>query len=161
MKTKYLLQLLIVVLLPMLVNAEFVFQFISDIIQGFFDLLCLLPLIRRFCNDCNPNPCLNGGECTDKISAFECSCTTGHTGDTCEECVAGFEKNDTTGACVDIDEVSELFLMASDAKHTHNEGGLADWPSRIFSHKQWLLLLPAVLNRGTLFRSRQLHQRRR
>ncbi|TKR93117.1 hypothetical protein L596_007633 [Steinernema carpocapsae] len=36
-------------------------------------------------DDCNPNPCLNGGTCTDKVNAFECSCVTGTTPPICED----------------------------------------------------------------------------
>jgi hypothetical protein len=34
-------------------------------------------------NDCAPNPCLNGGACTDGVNSFTCACTGGFTGTTC------------------------------------------------------------------------------
>ena len=34
-------------------------------------------------NECDPNPCKNGGSCTDLINGFNCTCP-GYTGDTCE-----------------------------------------------------------------------------
>lgn len=33
---------------------------------------------------CKPNPCLNGGTCTDVNGGFECSCSFGYKGETCE-----------------------------------------------------------------------------
>lgn len=44
-------------------------------------------------DECSPNPCLNGGECTDSFNNFTCDCShTGYTGRICDlnvnECVA-------------------------------------------------------------------------
>ena len=33
---------------------------------------------------CKPNPCLNGGSCTDVKGGFECSCPYGYKGETCD-----------------------------------------------------------------------------
>lgn len=35
-------------------------------------------------DDCKPNPCLNGGRCTDWINDFKCICKTGFAGKRCE-----------------------------------------------------------------------------
>ncbi|MCP3663023.1 MAG: calcium-binding EGF-like domain-containing protein [Gammaproteobacteria bacterium] len=35
-------------------------------------------------NDCLPNPCLNGGICTDGIDSHTCACAAGYTGTKCE-----------------------------------------------------------------------------
>lgn len=35
-------------------------------------------------NQCEPNPCLHGGNCTDKREAFKCSCVAPFYGKTCE-----------------------------------------------------------------------------
>ncbi|XP_003966671.3 protein Z, vitamin K-dependent plasma glycoprotein b [Takifugu rubripes] len=35
-------------------------------------------------NQCEPNPCLHGGNCTDKRGAFNCSCVAPYYGKTCE-----------------------------------------------------------------------------
>lgn len=34
-------------------------------------------------NECESNPCLNGGQCIDHISGFSCKCTAGYTGKRC------------------------------------------------------------------------------
>ena len=35
-------------------------------------------------NNCETNPCQNGGTCTDGINDYSCKCTTGWEGDNCE-----------------------------------------------------------------------------
>ncbi|XP_040887906.1 protein Z, vitamin K-dependent plasma glycoprotein b isoform X2 [Toxotes jaculatrix] len=35
-------------------------------------------------DQCVPNPCLHGGNCTDKVGGFQCSCTAPHFGPECE-----------------------------------------------------------------------------
>lgn len=35
-------------------------------------------------NQCEPNPCLHGGNCTDKVGGFHCSCPAPHHGPACE-----------------------------------------------------------------------------
>ena len=35
-------------------------------------------------NDCSPNPCVNGGNCTDGVASYTCSCANGYTGTDCE-----------------------------------------------------------------------------
>ncbi|XP_078667416.1 E-selectin-like [Branchiostoma floridae x Branchiostoma belcheri] len=41
-------------------------------------------------NDCSPNPCKNGGTCTDLVNGFQCECLSGYTGDTCQSDVTPF-----------------------------------------------------------------------
>eukprot|EP01051_Picozoa_sp_SAG22_P007766 SAG22_NODE_558_length_9115_cov_15.267524_4_plen_1578_part_01 len=43
-------------------------------------------------DDCSPNPCQNGGACTDGLGSYTCSCTAGHNGDNCE----------THGSCAEV-----------------------------------------------------------
>ena len=41
-------------------------------------------------NDCNPNPCQNGGNCRIEDGHFKCECPSGYSGETCEisnECI--------------------------------------------------------------------------
>jgi polyhydroxybutyrate depolymerase len=35
-------------------------------------------------DECNPNPCQNGGACTDGINEYTCECIEGYTGNSCE-----------------------------------------------------------------------------
>jgi hypothetical protein len=35
-------------------------------------------------NDCEPNPCLNSGTCTDGVDTYTCACVAGYTGPSCE-----------------------------------------------------------------------------
>ena len=35
-------------------------------------------------NECDPNPCQNGGTCIDGCSSYSCSCTSSYTGDQCQ-----------------------------------------------------------------------------
>ena len=34
-------------------------------------------------DECDPDPCLNGGQCVDGVNRHTCTCTSGYTGDTC------------------------------------------------------------------------------
>eukprot|EP00058_Branchiostoma_floridae_P006280 XP_002591768.1 hypothetical protein BRAFLDRAFT_83542 [Branchiostoma floridae] len=36
-------------------------------------------------DDCQSNPCKNGGTCVDGLNSYSCNCTNGFSGDTCEE----------------------------------------------------------------------------
>lgn len=36
-------------------------------------------------DDCLPNPCINGGECTNTMGSFTCQCESGLTGKFCEQ----------------------------------------------------------------------------
>ena len=35
-------------------------------------------------NECDSDPCKNGGTCTDLINGFECLCAVGYTGYNCD-----------------------------------------------------------------------------
>jgi hypothetical protein len=35
-------------------------------------------------NECNPSPCLNGGNCVDGVNDYTCKCPAGYTGKDCE-----------------------------------------------------------------------------
>ena len=43
---------------------------------------CLL-LISEI-DECESNPCVNGGSCVDGIGSYSCICPTGYEGDQCE-----------------------------------------------------------------------------
>lgn len=50
---------------------------------------CPSGFLGKYCeidsDDCNPNPCLNGGNCTDTGPHFMCHCLTGFIGQSCSE----------------------------------------------------------------------------
>ena len=35
-------------------------------------------------DDCSPNPCLNGGSCSDGVNSYTCSCVAGYSGNNCQ-----------------------------------------------------------------------------
>ena len=35
-------------------------------------------------DDCENDPCENGGSCTDGVNIYTCGCVAGYTGDNCE-----------------------------------------------------------------------------
>ena len=44
-------------------------------------------------NECSPNPCKNGGSCTDLVNGFSCSCVAGYNGDDCSNGMYHSEHN--------------------------------------------------------------------
>ena len=46
----------------------------------FYPYLFLLDI-----DDCSPNPCDNGGTCTDLVNDFKCKCKKGFSGKTCDK----------------------------------------------------------------------------
>ena len=60
----------------------------QDIPAGNFTCSCPLPLSGRLCefdviDNCDPNPCMNGGVCEDLINDYICQCSSGYTGRNC------------------------------------------------------------------------------
>ena len=53
--------------------------FKCDCPRGYFDARCLSDV-----NECESNPCLNGGSCEDGVSQFVCNCPAGYGGKRCE-----------------------------------------------------------------------------
>ena len=49
----------------------------------FYPIYCLWNSICIDINDCSPDPCENGGICSDGVNTFTCACNPGHTGPTC------------------------------------------------------------------------------
>ena len=54
-------------------------------------------------DECDPNPCQNGGICTDGINSFTCSCEDGYSGDTCDININECDSNpcQNGGICTD------------------------------------------------------------
>jgi len=72
--------------------------FSCDCLKGFMGAQC-----EHNINDCDPNPCFNGGTCNDLVGDFSCSCPPGTEGSRCErnldECYQGACFNG--GICID------------------------------------------------------------
>ncbi|XP_045906686.1 protein Z, vitamin K-dependent plasma glycoprotein b [Micropterus dolomieu] len=58
-------------------------------------------------DQCQPNPCLHGGNCTDKVGGFHCSCTAPHHGPLCELGAPHKPEGHVTSAPQIIREISE------------------------------------------------------
>ena len=43
-------------------------------------------------DDCSPNPCKNGGTCTDEVNDYRCDCVEGWYGKDCSEGNSLFDK---------------------------------------------------------------------
>ncbi|XP_030844921.1 fibropellin-1-like [Strongylocentrotus purpuratus] len=74
---------------------------LCDCVTGFTGTMCEINI-----NDCSPNPCTNGGSCTDGVDSFICACVAGFTGDMCETDVNECELSSSLcsdGRCVNVD----------------------------------------------------------
>ena len=79
-----------------------------------FQCSCLAGFSGTFCevniDDCESNPCNNGGNCVDGIASFTCECSSRFMGDTCDLVYDPCEPQpcENDGACVKLrDERSE------------------------------------------------------
>ena len=49
-----------------------------------YTIQCFFRTLGKTCdtniNDCSPDPCKNGGTCTDLVNDFSCACASGFTG---------------------------------------------------------------------------------
>lgn len=68
-------------------------------------------------DQCEPNPCLNGGNCTDKMGGFSCSCTTPHYGPVCELGGLGDEGQPSSAPQNNRPEISECPTEGPTACH--------------------------------------------
>jgi len=65
-------------LLPRTANAhsyfDSVISFFGASLYRIFSLLCFIPVLNLVCNECDPNPCVNG-QCTDGLfGGYTCTC---------------------------------------------------------------------------------------
>ncbi|XP_070188097.1 uncharacterized protein [Littorina saxatilis] len=90
---------------------------VCDCFPGFTGPLCDMEI-----NECESQPCLNGGTCTDKVNGFECACRANFTGDRCElpvKLCAGVSCG-IADSCVD-DAVTGLPLCVCRSGYTQGE----------------------------------------
>ena len=60
---------------------------------------CFLSLLLDI-DDCSPNPCRNGGTCTDEVNNYTCSCVAGYTGYNCTKGYYAMSKVTKVEVCV-------------------------------------------------------------
>lgn len=55
-------------------------------------------------NDCSSYPCENGGQCTDLIDGFSCTCELGYTGKKCQHLIDDCASRpcQNGGTCLDM-----------------------------------------------------------
>ncbi len=75
-------------------------------------------------DECLDNTCSGNGTCSDTGGIIECSCTTGYTGDRCNECATGFQDNDGNGECL-VNCISAN-LNCSDYSSCDDSNGVAE-----------------------------------
>ena len=50
----------------------------------FLRTLLVTKLLSSDINECDANPCHNGGTCNNTVGSFICACAIGYDGDTCQ-----------------------------------------------------------------------------
>nr|XP_061802654.1 vitamin K-dependent protein Z-like [Nerophis lumbriciformis] len=55
---------------------------------------------------CQPNPCLNGGNCSNMVNGFHCSCSSPYYGITCQMGELDLNSQEDEGSCFNMDCVS-------------------------------------------------------
>lgn len=68
-------------------------------------LYFLVFLFQTEINECDAEPCMHGGNCTDRVNDFQCTCPEGWTGKRCEmiydECTVN-NKCPSSAQCLNI-----------------------------------------------------------
>ena len=59
-----------------------IYLFIS-LIRNNFKFNVYIPAVILDVDDCADNPCQNGGNCTDGVNDYNCTCAAGYTGRNC------------------------------------------------------------------------------
>ena len=52
--------------------------------RHFYPIYCVWNSFCTDIDDCTPDPCQNGGTCTDGVNDYTCACVLGYTGNDCE-----------------------------------------------------------------------------
>ena len=106
-----------------------------------YNILHLLHFECIVIDDCDPNPCLNGGNCTDGFDSFTCDGEDGYSGDTCEVNIDNCDPNlcQNGGTCIDgvnlfncdcmegyIGDACEIYVDDCDPNPCLNGGNCTD-----------------------------------
>merc|ERR1711939_25517 len=62
-------------------------------------------------DECADEPCANGGTCTDRLSAFECACAQGWSGETCTENAENKKVDSTVGVASGISVAVVIIII--------------------------------------------------
>ncbi|XP_060601390.1 sushi, nidogen and EGF-like domain-containing protein 1 [Ruditapes philippinarum] len=62
-------------------------------------------------DDCDPNPCLNGGTCIDGVNNYTCTCVDGWSGRNCEESNVCFSNPCGNGGTCDVGEDEDYVCL--------------------------------------------------
>lgn len=107
------------------------------------------PLCDKEIDECESEPCLNGGRCTDHINGFSCSCRANFTGTTCEQPqrLCAFTSCGKADTCID-DPITGLPLCVCNTGYT--QGKLCQYS---FTTNLGVLagtVLETIVNPGTI-----------
>lgn len=62
-------------------------------------------------DECSPNPCFNGGSCTDGADSYICTCPSGYGGDRCETNIDDCPGNSCSNGATCVDGVDEYTCL--------------------------------------------------
>ena len=59
-------------------------------------------------NECGSIPCLNGGNCTDQVDGFQCTCPPGWTGSNCQDLVPSCSESTCLNGGTCFDQIGDF-----------------------------------------------------
>eukprot|EP00057_Strongylocentrotus_purpuratus_P007066 XP_011661540.1 PREDICTED: uncharacterized protein LOC105437059 [Strongylocentrotus purpuratus] len=91
-------------------------------------------------NECEPNPCLNGGTCTDGVNSFSCTCRAGYYGPICDEGIneCNSDPCQNGGTCA---EGVDSFTCTCAPGYT---GTFCTEVYPMWNHNTWTIMLPST-----------------
>eukprot|EP00057_Strongylocentrotus_purpuratus_P031399 XP_784490.3 PREDICTED: fibropellin-1 [Strongylocentrotus purpuratus] len=128
---------------------------LCDCVTGFTGTMCEINI-----NDCSPNPCTNGGSCTDGVDSFTCTCVAGFTGNMCETDVNECELSSSlcsNGRCVNVD--GSYTCVCNAGFMLENENSCTALPSSLSTSQVTVKITGQSLNGVTLTYTSELTDR--